>query len=137
MANHQDFRVATLKEIADLHTDRDVPSSGAAPFYVQVDSVGYMVHQGTLSKPMLVAKEDPILDVLPKGVLVAANTCNQHFFVVQYQGNNSYTINIDNRHYETLTDVSEFFDSDCIFTESSLTLFLRRGNRIYRKIIAL
>jgi hypothetical protein len=128
----QSLRVEDGFETLPLNQNSENVKTGKELFYIESDSVGYLVFNGTFSKPMLPVSDRTWGDDKMEGEIIAAEINENGFYAIQKRGNNSWLVNINNTYYINLDEVSKVYYKSVYFTRNALVFYGVKGNSIYQ-----
>jgi len=99
---------------------------------VNADKVGYIVYNGTLSKPFpAINPQYDRYDTATVGSMVTGVINNNGFFVVVCTAPGKYTIDINNTTYTELTGMDRCFPDQSYLTPHEAIFYGQKGNSFY------
>lgn len=102
--------------------------------YLQIEDEGYVLYNGKLSERMLPFKEKVSYDFYTPGEVILGGIYENNFYVVQFQGNGNFLININNSTYAYINDFDELFTHENDFFDGKELTFFGRSGRDFKKI---
>ncbi len=126
------FVVQPHKEFFSSLFTRGKSENGNSLFYLEYESTGFWVFNGTFSKPMLPAKEGSYSDTKNKGEVVAGDFNDYGFFSIQKTGNKKYQINVNNKVYEELENIDTIIEDNYFYDDKELIFYVSKGLSIYQ-----
>lgn len=136
-ANQKSFSIIPQKDILPSGYERGKPENGNSLFYLEVDSTGYMVFNGQLSKPMVPAKERSWTYDKSIGEVISGKLMGHGFFIIQKTGDEKWLVNINNTYYKELDGTSYIFYKNCYFDGDELVFYGVKGLSVYQYKIAI
>lgn len=135
-SNREPFSIQPFEDI--LYSS--FTSGGAANrhslLYLEIDSTGYVVFDGQLSRPMLPRVEGS-WSAVAIGQIVSGALNDTGFFIIQKTGAHQWLININNRYYQEIENVDQVFRESCYFDDRGLVFYGSEGGEVYRYNISL
>ena len=117
------FRCKKSKDILPIYYVEDESEFANKLFYLEIDSVGYMVFNGVFSEPMISAKKETFFGKPGIGEIIAGELNENGFYFIQKTGDESWLINVNNTVYQEITGTSYIFRNNCFFDESGLVFY--------------
>jgi hypothetical protein len=117
------FKVVPQKEILPSNFVRGKSENGNSLFYIEIDSVGYLVYNGEFSKPMIPAKQYSYDNTQTIGEIVMGSFNEFGFFIIQKIEKAKYLININNKIYFEFDSVDSIVRGSHFFDEKELIFY--------------
>ncbi|MBO6051773.1 MAG: hypothetical protein J6P65_07325 [Bacteroidales bacterium] len=113
--------------------------NGHSLFCLNYGDSGYFVYDGLFSEAMSPIRNKWSCSISGHTVgAVEEGVFNEHgFFAVQYTGDKSYRVVVNNQVYQDLYDVDEIFSQSGFFDGKQVIFYGRKKNAIYQFIISL
>ena len=123
-------------KVLPVPLNRQRAASDKSLLYFQVDTVGYFVYNGQLSRPMIPFAESTLRHNT-FGEIVAGGLTDKGFYSIQRTGSQKFTININNRVYRELDGVDDIFQRSCFFDGNELVFYGTKALAYYRFVLKL
>ncbi len=136
-SNFKNFSVRSCADMFPINSKRSKISNGKNLFYIEIDSAGYFVYNGQLSKPMIPVKASSYEDSSRVGEIVAGKFDDNGFFAVQMIGKNKLAVNINNKFYKEIDGVWKILEESSYFDGRKLVLFGIKGLSFYQYTLTL
>ncbi len=128
--------VSDYTKVLPVPLNRQRAASDKSLLYFQVDTVGYFVYNGQLSRPMIPFAESTLRHNT-FGEIVAGGLTDKGFYSIQRTGSQKFTININNRVYRELDGVDDIFQRSCFFDGNELVFYGTKALAYYRFVLKL
>jgi hypothetical protein len=137
-SNSVTFSVQEQDDILpDVHNIRDKAGNGNNLFYIQVDTTGYFVLNGRLSRPMMAVAEKSYLPQANIGEVVLGKFDDNGFWVIQKIASDRFRININNEVYKELDGAQEVLKSNAYFDGKKMIFYAIKGMSYYQYTLRL
>lgn len=137
ISNTVAFKVQTPDHIFPLSDKNANINERNSLFYVEMDTSGYFVFNGSFSHPMIPAVRSSVPYNRVIGEIVAGSLTEHGFFIIQKTGAESILININNSCYRELAGISAVYGKSCFFDGRELMFYGKKGNSICQFTVSL
>jgi hypothetical protein len=137
MSNKRNFFVEPYSEVIEEHFIKGRPQNANDLSYMELDTTGYFVYNGTFSRPMKPATKSSYSPVKPIGEIIAGSFTDKGFFAIQKTGNDTFTVNINNKIYQQIDGFQTIIPDCCYFTGNKLIFYGISGLSFYQFVLEL
>ncbi len=132
LSNDKNLSIIEPMDFLTGEYEKDKPLEGNNFFYMEIDSVGYVVFNGQFSRPMLPAKTHGSDDEKPIGQIISAERVGHGFYFIQKTGARKYLININNSVYREVDDLDRIYSGNTFFDGGKLIFYGVKGLSFYQ-----
>ncbi len=132
MSNKRNFFVEPYSEVIEEHFIKGRPQNANDLSYMELDTIGYFIYNGTFSRPMKPATKSSYSPVKPIGEIIAGSFTDKGFFAIQKTGNETFTVNINNKIYQQIDGFQTIIPDCCYFTGNKLIFYGISGLSFYQ-----
>ncbi len=130
--NSKNFKVIAENDIISHYFTKGKVDNGNNLFYIEIDSVGFWVYNGEFSKPMMPAKESSYYKTAQLREIVASQSNEHGFFIIQKIDSDKFIININNKIYKEIESVNQIIKNNCFFDGKALVFYGIKGLSFYQ-----
>lgn len=132
LANSTNFACINHTDFLPRVYEKDKPSTGNSLFYLEIDTVGYAVFNGTFSKPLKPVKDYTYERNHQVGEIIAGSFTENNFYFIQKIGYKKYLININNVIYKEINGIDDLLYHGIFFNDRQLVFYGVESLKIYK-----
>jgi hypothetical protein len=130
LSKNKNFKVLRYRDVISGSFMSNKILNRNSLFYLEYDSLAYMVFNGQFSKQMIPINFSLLRDSI--GTIQAGEFNDSGFYIIQRVGKSKYLININNVLYKILEYVEEIIHDNCYFEDNELTFYGFRDKSYYQ-----